>query len=326
MGIRSTFTGNAQTIDISSIADDMLAQVIADHAAQRFVPANRANRQVAGGDITYTVTVDGKVVHAGKGDLFPTNQVAVVVRRTPGRRHSVTVDWLWHKLQGITLSKAITAIGQIDDAITFGRVLANPRGEAESLFWFLWRLYLQRHVSPTTARFLSKAWERSHYLRAAYRFYRRLQLAGVALPGRREADPDVLAWIARELRDRSPVVSGAYRDAHTLFGDGRMIMAAEDITSNTEVPQAKEYSFTNTMPYARKIEFGKTESGRDFVVQVPNRIYERVAQAARAEFEGLADISFEMRSVIDGVQTPQRIAKRQHNRPANRYPSIVVKF
>lgn len=302
MGIRSTFSGNAQMIDISSIADDMLAEVIADHAAQRFRPANRANRQVAGGDISYTVTVDGKLVHAGKGDLFPTNQVAVVVKRTPGRRHSVTVDWLWHKLQGVTLARAITAIGQIDDAITFGRVLANPKGEAESLFWFLWRLYLQRHVSPTTARFLSKAWERSHYLRAAYRFYRRLQLAGMVLPGgRRDADPDVLAWIARELRERSPVLSGAYRDAHALYGDGRELMNAADVTADSSVADASEYYFTNPLPYARRIEFGKTQAGRDFVVSVPNRIYDRVARDARVEFRGMAEIAFEMREEAPAI-------------------------
>lgn len=295
MGIRSTFSGNAQTIDISSIADDMLADVIADHAAERFRPANRANRQVAGGDISYTVTVDGKVVHAGKGDLFPTNQVAVVVRRTPGRRHSVTVDWLWHKLQAVTLSRAITAFGKIDDAATFVRVVMNPRGETEAMFGFLWRLYLQRHVSPATARLISKAWERSHYARAAFRLYRRLNLAGSLLSGRSDADPDVLAWIATELRDRSPVLSGAYRDAHALFGDGRELMNAANVTPDSNIPDASEYLFTNPLPYARRIEFGKTRDGRDFVVSVPNRIYDRVARDARAQFRGMANISFEMR-------------------------------
>jgi hypothetical protein len=326
VGIHTKFSGNAQTIDLRSIADEMLAEVVAKHAAERFAVANRANSRAAGGDIAYTVTVNGRVVSRGKGDIFPVNQVAVAVRRTPGRRHSVIIDWLWHQLQAVTLQRAITAIGQIDDAVTFARVLVNPRNEMEAMFGFLWRLYLQRYVSPTTARFISKAWERSHYARAAYRFYRQMHLAGMALPGgRAEADPDVLAWIADELRARSPVVTGAYRDAHALYGDGRMLMAASDITADSDVPEAKEYSFSNTMPYSRKIEFGKTADGRDFVLQVPNRIYERVAQDARARFPDV-QIAYEMRAVIDAVQTPQRAARRQHNVSEVRYPSIVVRF
>lgn len=322
MGIRASFTG-AQTIDISSIADDMLAQVIADHAAERFRPANRANRQVAGGDITYTVTVDGKVVHAGKGDLFPTNQVAVVVRRTPGRRHSVTVDWLWHKLQGVTLARAVDAYWQLQSAAQFIGIWSNP--QAGLARWLLLR-YLHHRYPAVMAR-LALYDQRIDTAKKLYRLYRWSKIVGGLLPGGSGgSDVGVLAWIARELRERSPVMSGAYRDAHALYGDGRMIMGAGDITSDSEVPEAEEYSFTNPLPYARKIEFGKTQSGRDFVVSVPNHIYERVAEDARREFRGLADISYEVRAVIDGAQTPQRVAKRQHNRPGNRFPSIVVRF
>lgn len=80
------------------------------------------------------------------------------------------------------------------------------------------------------------------------------------------------------------------------------------------------------MLYARKIEFGKTESGRDFVISVPNHIYERVAEDARTKFRDVADIAYEVRAVTAGVQTPQRHAKRQHNISGVRYPSIVVTF
>ncbi|WP_158669508.1 hypothetical protein [Bradyrhizobium guangdongense] len=97
---------------------------------------------------------------------------------------------------------------------------------------------------------------------------------------------EVLAWIGQTLRDRSPRVSGAYRDAHTLFADG------VETEIDVEVPQADVYTFINLTPYARKLEVGKTESGRDFLVLVPNRIYERTYRDAKARFGNTAKITF----------------------------------
>jgi hypothetical protein len=77
---------------------------------------------------------------------------------------------------------------------------------------------------------------------------------------------DVLTWIMQTLRDRSPVVSGAYRDGHRLFADGVEVDPAN-------VPLASEFSIANLMPYSRKIEVGKTKSGRAFVIQVEPKIY-----------------------------------------------------
>jgi hypothetical protein len=95
------------------------------------------------------------------------------------------------------------------------------------------------------------------------------------------ATPAVL-WIWNALRDRSPRLTGKYRDSHQLICDGREISFGDDI------PVAQIYVFTNPEPYAHKIEIGKTESGRDFEIKVPNRIYERVASEAAAAFPGLA--------------------------------------
>lgn len=102
---------------------------------------------------------------------------------------------------------------------------------------------------------------------------------------------DVLVWIGNALRDRSPVLSGKYRDSHTLFANG------SEIEIGGNVPQSDEYVFLNPLPYARKIEMGKTKSGRDFVVQVPNRIYERTAKDARSRFGNLANIKSVFRAV-----------------------------
>lgn len=101
---------------------------------------------------------------------------------------------------------------------------------------------------------------------------------------------EVMIWIGQALRDRSPHVSGDYRDAHTLFADD------VEIPIGAQVPHAEEYVFLNPLPYARKIEIGKTKSGRDFVIQVPNRIYERTAKDAAAKFGNMAAIKFTYRA------------------------------
>ena len=95
---------------------------------------------------------------------------------------------------------------------------------------------------------------------------------------------DVLIWIGDTLRARSPIVSGDYRDGWTLLADGRTIEEGQ------QVPHAEVYTFVNVVPYARRIEVGKTESGRDFVIQVPNRIAERTAKDAAARFGNIARI------------------------------------
>jgi hypothetical protein len=96
---------------------------------------------------------------------------------------------------------------------------------------------------------------------------------------------DVLVWIGDTLRARSPVQSGAYRDGWTLLADGT------EVAVNDDVPGADEYTFVNTVPYARKIEVGLTESGRAFVIQVPNRIAERTAKDAASKFGNIAKIA-----------------------------------
>lgn len=108
---------------------------------------------------------------------------------------------------------------------------------------------------------------------------------GVVVAEWETATPAVM-WIWGALRDRSPRLSGRYRDSHNLSCDGR------DIAFGDDIPVAQKYVFTNPEPYAHKIEIGKTQSGRDFEIRVPNRIYERVAGLAAAAFPGL-DIVFD---------------------------------
>lgn len=115
---------------------------------------------------------------------------------------------------------------------------------------------------------------------------------------------DVLVWIGDTLRERSPVVSGDYRKGWTLLADGQVV------DEGGEVPVAEVYTFVNIVPYARKIEVGKTDSGRDFVIQVPNRIAERTAKDAAARFGNIARI----RSVWIDLQNAYRLKHDQASR------------
>lgn len=129
---------------------------------------------------------------------------------------------------------------------------------------------------------------------------------------------DVLRWIHAELVRRSPIGppggAGTYRESHRLFADGREIALAE------ELPAAAEFSFTNTVIYARKLEIGRTRSGRDFLISVPNRIYDDVSHEAALKFSRIAKIGYTFRPLVAGGSVRGR-AKRQ----AMRYPTIWVR-
>jgi hypothetical protein len=143
---------------------------------------------------------------------------------------------------------------------------------------------------------------------------------------------EVLQWIAETLVERSPVVSGDYKRGHTLYADGI------EIDPFGVVPQASQYVFTNSVPYTRKIEIGKTESGRDFVVQVANRIYERTADDAKAKFGNQAKIRFTYQSLQGGAigkwaasASAQRLASRHKRRTKStewltNQPAIIVEL
>jgi hypothetical protein len=113
---------------------------------------------------------------------------------------------------------------------------------------------------------------------------------------------DVLTWIMATLKQRSPVISGRYRDSHTLYADG-----AETDAANP--PLAQEYIFLNPEPYARKIEIGmvKGPPPRPFVIQVENRIYQRTADDARARFGNIAKIRFTYQSAVGGKSRADRV-------------------
>jgi hypothetical protein len=87
------------------------------------------------------------------------------------------------------------------------------------------------------------------------------------------------------LQRLSPVRTGLYAKSHTIYVNGRPAGRAPKVLTG-------EVIISNPVPYARKIEIGKTRSGRPFVIQVPNRIYERAAKALRSRYRNVAKIEY----------------------------------
>lgn len=100
---------------------------------------------------------------------------------------------------------------------------------------------------------------------------------------------ELVAQFAMEtLYDKSPVDSGDYRSAHTLFIDGIAVPNLEGWRPGQEI------SIGNPLPYARKIELGRMTmrvSGTDFV-------YEQAAEIVHRRYGNVAQIFYSWRSLL----------------------------
>jgi hypothetical protein len=138
---------------------------------------------------------------------------------------------------------------------------------------------------------------------------------------------DVLVFISDILRTMSPVGRGPdkrpghpgfFKGSHLLFADGREVAVSES------VPDAAEYVFLSSAPYARRIEKRST-------------VYEMAAAKAAARFGNIARVRFGWRSpilsyVAGGANRAERAAQRnqpakqsaKHIERATRVPAIIV--
>jgi hypothetical protein len=134
---------------------------------------------------------------------------------------------------------------------------------------------------------------------------------------------DLLVWIGQTLVERSPKRSGRYRRGWALFADGI------EVPIDASIPPADKYVFVNLEPYSRKIEIGRTHSGRAFVIQVPNRIAERTAKDARSRFGNQAKIVYGFESVQSGGAITRwarstRSRRRRRRDWLTRQPAVIV--
>lgn len=164
-------------------------------------------------------------------------------------------------------------------------------------------------------------------------------LESVVLPGpivfRYRYHREIVSEAIKALRAASPFVSGTYVRSHEIFVDGVRV---------DELPRTMrtgaQIMIVNVAPYARRIEIGKTKAGRTFVIQVPDRIYERAAQRMRSKYKNIGDIRFNYvdlpagyiakgkLSPTYGVKTKgELITQRKRRQKAGvqiKYPAIFV--
>ena len=99
---------------------------------------------------------------------------------------------------------------------------------------------------------------------------------------------EIVMKAIQALEAASPVQSGDYKLSHLIFLNGAVVDALPPKLKRGDVVHV-----ANPIAYARRIEIGKTKSGRDFVIQVPNRIYERVAKGpAMRPYRNLVRVTF----------------------------------
>ena len=125
---------------------------------------------------------------------------------------------------------------------------------------------------------------------------------------------DIVQTALLMLQKASPVRSGRYAKSHTIFVNGAPVAQAPKVLRHGE-----SVMIANPVPYARRLEIGKTEKGRDFIIQVPNRIYERVAKALVSKYRNLASITFGYVSLpgayaTKGMMKSHYISARGHRR------------
>ena len=103
----------------------------------------------------------------------------------------------------------------------------------------------------------------------------------------------------KRLREASPEKTGDYRDSHMILLNGQQVDQLPVNLSRGDV-----ITLTNPQPYARRLEIGRTKSGRKFTLKVPNRIYERAAKRFLSPiYRNLMSIRFDYIDLPDAYVT-----------------------
>jgi hypothetical protein len=132
---------------------------------------------------------------------------------------------------------------------------------------------------------------------------------------------EVVQEVLRELIVRSPKRTGAFARGYAVLVNGAEIQALDQIGHD-----AAEVLIVNTMPYARRLEIGKSADGSPFVVQVRPRFIEAVALALRSRFGNVAQLWFNYFD-LEGAYALRRRGGSGKARAAGaaiRYPGIRI--
>lgn len=131
----------------------------------------------------------------------------------------------------------------------------------------------------------------------------------------------------QECRARAPFVSGAYRDGFFAIVDDRRY-APLVVPTPAALAEATTVVVTNSVPYARRLEVGKTKDGGWFVFRADPHIIEAASLVVKAEFGGVARIRFNwMEGVVrqTNKKSNRTSGKRSHEgKSKNRAPAIFI--
>jgi hypothetical protein len=115
---------------------------------------------------------------------------------------------------------------------------------------------------------------------------------------------EIIQVFLKALRDASPVQSGRYKDSHGLYING------VHVPDDTQIREGEEVWIANPVVYARRLEVGKTESGRDFLVSPENRIYERTASKLASRYANAAKIKMGYVTMPDAYEIKGLLPKK----------------
>lgn len=136
---------------------------------------------------------------------------------------------------------------------------------------------------------------------------------------------DLLEYIDYLLITRSPVLSGRYSRSHRLFADG--------IETDPDHPDlnASSYTFTSSLPYARKIEGSQTREPQGSAPK--EGVYRGAVALANQRYGNVARIAFTFQGIVGGgMQDYSAVAAGKANKAARarhneqRYPAIRIRL
>lgn len=107
------------------------------------------------------------------------------------------------------------------------------------------------------------------------------------------------------LRAASPVVSGAYRDGHTLYLNGAPM---NDVPA--DIKETDQILISNPVPYSRRIEVGRTKSGRSFTISAKPHVYERTGHMIATKYADVATVDFFYLELPDAPHVTGRFQQR----------------
>lgn len=140
---------------------------------------------------------------------------------------------------------------------------------------------------------------------------------------------EIVLEIVHALADRAPVLKGDYLNSIYVFVDDVVAaMGAGDEAHLKEITlTTKRIVIVPTVPYARRLEVGRSRDGSMFVKQVRAHIVEETAITSNKLYGTLADISFNYVDISQPYILKQAYSRaRRHDRKNDmvRYPAIII--